>query len=34
MGSKQEELEVWIQLQDYNVTDILYGGMAQKTGVL
>lgn len=32
--NEQEELEVWIQLQDYNLIDISYGGIAQKTRVL
>lgn len=32
--NEQEELEVWIQLQDYNLIDISYGRIAQKTRVL
>lgn len=34
MGNEQEELEVWVQLQDYNLIDINHGGRAQKSGML
>lgn len=33
-GNEQEELEVWVQVQDYNLIDISYGGIAQKARVL